>query len=178
MHFTCYIILGLVSAAYAVPLSTVYNNMEGASDKSSLSFQARESLPYRKLTSRTEETEPILAKQASHTTSLNSDKNDDHEPIDANNPRPEVSEAKHLTLGFVGESNPETQKNGMSPEAAGPSQTKGSRFGLKTKLKTWRSKLTDRIATSSLTRPEDRSEFILQDVGKDPISEGKGGTSH
>ncbi|KAJ3872551.1 hypothetical protein F5051DRAFT_421256 [Lentinula edodes] len=177
MHFTCYIILGLVSAAYAVPLSTVYNNMEGASDKTSLSFQARGSLPYRKLTSRTEETKPILAKQASHT-SLSSDANDDHEPIDANNPRPEVSEAKHLTLGFVGESSPETQKNGMSPEAAGPSQTKSSRFGLRTKLGALGSKLKNRIATSSLTRPEDRSEFILQDVGKDPISEGKGGTSH
>ncbi|KAF8824525.1 hypothetical protein HHX47_DHR8000199 [Lentinula edodes] len=158
---------------------TVYNNMEGASDESTLSFQARGSLPYGKLISRTEETEPILAKQASHT-SLNSDKNDDdHEPIDANHPRPEVSEAKHLTLGFVGESSPETQKNGMSPEAAGPSQTKSSpSFGLRTRLGALRSKLKNRITTSSLTRPEDRSKFILHDVGKDPISEGKGGTSH
>ncbi|KAJ3937636.1 MAG: hypothetical protein NXY57DRAFT_980319 [Lentinula lateritia] len=173
MHFTCYIILGLVSAAYAVPLSTVYNNMEGASDQRSLSFQARGSLPYGKLISRTEETEPILAKQVSHTSS-NSDANDDHEPIDANNPRPEVSEAKHLTLGFVGESNPGTQKNGMSPDAAGPSQTKSTRFGLRTKLEA----LKNRIAKSSLMRPEDRSKFILHDVGKDPISKGKGGTSH
>ncbi|KAJ3854488.1 hypothetical protein EV368DRAFT_63211 [Lentinula lateritia] len=173
MYFTCYIIIGLVSAAYAVPLSTVYNSMEGASGKSSLSFQARGSLPHGKLISRTEETEPILAKQASHT-SLNSDENDDYEPIDANHPRPEVSGAKHLTLGFAGESSPETQKNGMSPKAAGPSQTKSlPSFISRTKLWALGSKLKNRIATSSLTRPEDRSKF-LQDVGKDPISEGKG----